>query len=174
MTRHYPDLGSASDWVKHLFSLAARPVRSTYPDLGSDALSVWNICARFSVFISRRNSAAVADSYPVAIQYVYLGWEKTNPNLLSPQIHINSDWVRVASRNVGCFLNLTLSYIFKLCKQAITSAPLTQILVKLGLNGLRESTPLQCIISNYLMSLSMIWKNYAGRAEEGVMPRQIL
>ena len=174
MTRHYPDLGSASDWVKHLFSLAARPVRSTYPDLGSDALSVWNICARFSAFISRGNSAVVADSYPVAIQYVYLGWEKTNPNLLSPQIHINSDWVRVASRNVGCFLNLTLSYIFKLCKQAITSAPLTQILVKLGLNGLRESTPLQCIISNYLMSLSMIWKNYAGRAEEGVMPRQIL
>ena len=174
MTGHYPDLGSASDWVKHLFSLAARPVRSTYPDLGSDALSVWNICARFSVFISRGNSAAVADSYPVAIQYVYLGWEKTNPNLLSLQIHINSDWIRVASRNAGCFLSLTLSHIFKLCKQAITSAPLTQILVKLGLNGLRESTPLQCIISNYLMSLSMIWKNYAGRAEEGVMPRQIL
>ena len=109
----------------------------------------------------------VAYSYSVAIQYVYLGWEKTNPNLLSLQIHINSDWIRVASRNAGCFLSLTLSHIFKLCKQAITSAPLTQILVKSGLNGLKAATPLHCVISNYWMTLSMIWKNYALRSSKG-------
>ena len=28
MTRHYPDLGSASDWLNQI-SLAARPIRST-------------------------------------------------------------------------------------------------------------------------------------------------
>ena len=28
MTRHYPDLGSASDWLKKIFH-AARPIRST-------------------------------------------------------------------------------------------------------------------------------------------------
>ena len=28
MTRHYPDLGSASDWLKQVFH-AARPIRST-------------------------------------------------------------------------------------------------------------------------------------------------
>ena len=34
MTRHYPDLDSASDWLNQI-SYAARPIRSTYPDLGS-------------------------------------------------------------------------------------------------------------------------------------------
>ena len=28
MTRHYPELGSASDWLKRIFP-AARPIRST-------------------------------------------------------------------------------------------------------------------------------------------------
>ena len=50
MKRHYPDLGSASDWLNQI-SHAARPIRSTtqkhYPDLGSDTSSVWNFCARF-------------------------------------------------------------------------------------------------------------------------------
>ena len=47
MTCHYPDLDSASDWLKEI-SLA------TPPDLGSVA-SVWNFCARFSGVISREN-----------------------------------------------------------------------------------------------------------------------
>ena len=29
MTRHYPDLGSASDWLNQIFH-GARPIRSTY------------------------------------------------------------------------------------------------------------------------------------------------
>ena len=33
MTRHYPDLGSASDWLKQI-SHAARPYQKHYPDLG--------------------------------------------------------------------------------------------------------------------------------------------
>ena len=47
MTRHYPDLGSASDWLNQI-SHAARPIRS-------DALSVWNFCVRFSDVIWRGN-----------------------------------------------------------------------------------------------------------------------
>ena len=47
MTRHYPDLGSASDW-----SCPRRKCDSInqkrYSDLGSDAPSVWNFCAGFS------------------------------------------------------------------------------------------------------------------------------
>ena len=48
--RHYPDLGSAYDWLKQI-SHAPRPMSNTTqinPDLGSDASSVWNFCARFS------------------------------------------------------------------------------------------------------------------------------
>ena len=47
ITYHYPDLGSASNWLKQT-SLATRPIRSTTQILGSDMSSVWNFCARFS------------------------------------------------------------------------------------------------------------------------------
>ena len=47
MTCHYQDLGSASDWLRQILR-AARPIRKHYPDLGTDASSVWNLCARFS------------------------------------------------------------------------------------------------------------------------------
>ena len=43
MTHHFPDLGSASDWLKQI-SHTARSIKSA-----------WNFCARFSGFISRRN-----------------------------------------------------------------------------------------------------------------------
>ena len=36
MTRHYADLGSASDWMKQISTHKNR----LYPDLGSDAQSV--------------------------------------------------------------------------------------------------------------------------------------
>ena len=66
MTRHYPDLGSASDWLNQI-SHAARPIR-----LGSDASSVWNFCARFSDVIWREISGSVAKcrlfSQPIAFR----------------------------------------------------------------------------------------------------------
>jgi len=46
MTRHYPDLGSASDWLKREEISATN--QKHYLDLGSDAASVWNFCARYS------------------------------------------------------------------------------------------------------------------------------
>ena len=46
MTRHYPDVSSAADWLKHIFSQT---------DLGSDAQLGWSFGARFSDVISRGN-----------------------------------------------------------------------------------------------------------------------
>ena len=40
MSRHYPDLGSASDWSCRVGNLI-QPIRSTTPDLGIDASSLW-------------------------------------------------------------------------------------------------------------------------------------
>ena len=49
-THHYSDLGSASDWLKICLTN-----QKHYPDLSSDASSVWNFCARFSDIIWRAN-----------------------------------------------------------------------------------------------------------------------
>ena len=46
-TRHYSDLGSASDWLNQIFPRATTNQKH-YRDLGGDASSVWNFCARFS------------------------------------------------------------------------------------------------------------------------------
>ena len=54
MTRHYLDLGSASDMVVPLVKFASTNQKH-YPDLGSDASSVRNFCARFSDVISPGN-----------------------------------------------------------------------------------------------------------------------
>ena len=51
-TGHYPDLSSASDWLKHIFH-PARPIRGIYPDLCSHTLSVWNFYTRSSDVILR-------------------------------------------------------------------------------------------------------------------------
>ena len=53
MTRHYPDLGSASDWLKQISHGTTN--HKQYQDLGSAASSVWNFCARFSAVISGGN-----------------------------------------------------------------------------------------------------------------------
>ena len=50
MMRHYPDLGSASDWLKK-FSANHKH----YQDLGTHLSSVWNFCSRFSDIISWGN-----------------------------------------------------------------------------------------------------------------------
>ena len=44
MTRHYPDLGSASDWFKQISQAAHDQSEAPDPYLGSDASSVWNFC----------------------------------------------------------------------------------------------------------------------------------
>ena len=52
MTRHYQALGrflgSASDWLAEANFLCGATNRSCYPELGSDASSVWNFCGRSS------------------------------------------------------------------------------------------------------------------------------
>ena len=57
MTRHYPDPGSASDWLNQI-SHTARPIRSTTQ--GSDASSVWTFYPRFSDSFDRETSGSVA------------------------------------------------------------------------------------------------------------------
>ena len=42
MTRHYQDLGKASDWLQ-----IDSANQKHYSDLGSDASSVWNFSVRF-------------------------------------------------------------------------------------------------------------------------------
>ena len=54
MTRHYPDLGSASDWSCPRGKCDSIN-QKRYSDLGSDAPSVWNFCAGFSDVIWRGN-----------------------------------------------------------------------------------------------------------------------
>ena len=44
------DLGRASDWLNQFVANQMH-----YPDLGSDASSVWNFCTRFSDVITRGN-----------------------------------------------------------------------------------------------------------------------
>ena len=53
MMHHYSDLGIASDWLKQISHGTTN--QKHYPDLGSNASSVWNFCARFSDVISWGN-----------------------------------------------------------------------------------------------------------------------
>ena len=48
----YLDLGSASDWIKASKFLTNQ---KHYPDLGSEASSVWDFCACFSDIITQGN-----------------------------------------------------------------------------------------------------------------------
>ena len=57
MTRHYPDLGRASDWLCCVGNFDSTNQEHD-PDRGSDASSVWNFCAPSSrqmsaVFLER-------------------------------------------------------------------------------------------------------------------------
>ena len=63
MTRHYPDLGSASDWS---CGKCASANQKRYPDLGSVTSSVWNFCTPFSDVISRNVGFFSQASDPVA------------------------------------------------------------------------------------------------------------
>ena len=54
MTCYYPDLGSASDWLKQI-SHVALPIRSTSQIWVVTLSSVWNFCAHFSNVISLGN-----------------------------------------------------------------------------------------------------------------------
>ena len=59
MTRHYPDLGECF-WLIVLRGKFDSTIQKHYLDLGSDASSVWNFCARFSDFICGKTSSSVA------------------------------------------------------------------------------------------------------------------
>ena len=58
MTRHYLDLGSASDWSYRVGNFL-QPIKSTTQIWGSDTSSVWNFCARFSDVIRGETSGGV-------------------------------------------------------------------------------------------------------------------
>ena len=66
---HYQDLGSAFDWSWMPRGKLALTNQRYYLDLGSDASSVWNFCARFSDVISlgnqwwRREMSALFSGY---------------------------------------------------------------------------------------------------------------
>ena len=53
MTRHYPYLGSASDWS---CGKCASANQKRYPDLGRVTSSVWNFCTPFSDVFTRNVS----------------------------------------------------------------------------------------------------------------------
>ena len=72
MTCHYPDPGTASDWLCHLWNFL-QPIEST-TSLGSDTSSVWNFCTCFSDFISWRNCWWHREMSSVFSGYCY-GWE---------------------------------------------------------------------------------------------------
>ena len=67
----------ASDWLTQI-SLAALPIKKNYPDLGSDASSLWNFSARFLDVISREN------------QY----WHRKMLAAFSRYWYARSDWLR--------------------------------------------------------------------------------
>ena len=73
MTRHCPDLSSASDWSCCQWNLLL-PSRSTYPDLGSDTSSIWNFCARFSNVNSRGNNWWRREMLAVFSSYLRACW----------------------------------------------------------------------------------------------------
>ena len=68
MTRYYSELGSVSDWLEFSFSQSEALPRSY--NLGSDASSVWNFCARYSDVVLRglmwrpRETSAAFSGYP--------------------------------------------------------------------------------------------------------------
>ena len=49
----YPDLGSGSDWLKHI-------ILTAQPHLGSDTSSLWKFCSHFSDSFCRGTSGRIA------------------------------------------------------------------------------------------------------------------
>ena len=65
--KYLPDLGSASDWLKLIFSPSVALPRS-----GSDASSEWNFCARFSDVISRENTVVASRNVTCFLRLQYV------------------------------------------------------------------------------------------------------
>ena len=89
-TCHYPDLGTASLVVPlGKFDSANQ---KHYPDLGSDASSVWNLCARFSDVIRQGNQYMVV--LPNVSCFLRLPIECRTQWLtrIDFQISFNPDW----------------------------------------------------------------------------------
>ena len=102
MTHHNPDLDSTSDWLNQI-SYAARPIRNTtqiwsyfwlvksnflcgttnqkhYPDLGTDASSVWNFCTCFSDVTWRGTSDSIAKCWLFSQAKHFPDIRKKNPS----------------------------------------------------------------------------------------------
>ena len=71
MTCNYPDLGSASDWMRQIPSQHDQSETLRYPYLGSDTSSVWISRTRFLHGISRGNQ--IGEMSAVSSGY-FVGW----------------------------------------------------------------------------------------------------
>ena len=83
MTCDFPDLGSASDWLRQI-SRAARQseAQPRIVDLDSDTSSVWNFSACFSDIISRGNEEVASRNVGF-----FSGYEKVTFNATKQHSH---------------------------------------------------------------------------------------
>ena len=72
MKCHYPDMGSASDWLIQNFPRRATNQKH-YSDICNDMSSVWNFCARFSDVISQGNQW-----WSLQMSAVFSGYSNSN------------------------------------------------------------------------------------------------
>ena len=77
MTRHYPDLGSASDWLNQI-SHAARPIRST--------TQIW-VVTRYQYGISQTSFRGGNQGWRRRMTAVFSGQKKTMKNKHYPDIN---------------------------------------------------------------------------------------
>ena len=85
MMRHYPDLGTASDWLCRVENLIQTNQKHC-PDLGSDASSVWNFRVRFSDVIWRETSGSIAKCrlFSQATFFFHLWWSRWPLKIMLP------------------------------------------------------------------------------------------
>ena len=88
MTSHYPDLGSASDWLKQI-SHTALPIRSTSQIWVVTLSSVWNFCTRFSDVISQGNRWWCPEISAVFSGHFLMKWVKCLASLYSLPKQLN-------------------------------------------------------------------------------------
>ena len=95
MTRHYPDLGSPSDWSWRVGNLV-QPIRSTNRIWVVTRHHIWNFCARFSDVIWRGNQWQRRQMSAVSFR---VGWTPSRYFNLHPQafvtVEVGVDFLRV-------------------------------------------------------------------------------
>ena len=87
MKCHYLNLGSASvsDWLKQISNNQKK--QKHYPDVGSNASSVWNFCARSSESFRGQRSGDVLKCRPFPQAKVVFAAVQLDYNLLKKRIN---------------------------------------------------------------------------------------